>query len=288
MTKRILLLAVVFIMIALGSSASLALDFMGPPTPDLKQGQFSAGLDYTYSEMNLKFNENKTNWQYYRFGVPGNSGVEKLPSKTVKNFRTNKIFAHLGYGLTDNWDVFLRLGATNVDFKTDELFDDDSSPQDVHGDTDFAIGFGTKATFYQNENWQLGGVFQMSWAKSGENTSGGDPAELAWYSAVDAEITEIQIALGPTFWLNDHFCIYGGPFFHFVDGDINGKLLQTWPDNGITDSYTEKLQWDINEASFFGGYVGGQINITENASLCIEYLHTAFADAIGMNVLWKL
>jgi hypothetical protein len=90
---------------------------MGPPMAGLEKGQFSAGVDYSYSSMNLKLYNGKWN-------------DSDVSSFTVKYVKMNTVLAKLGYGITDNWEAYLDLGGANVN----------------HEDAGFAIGFGTKAT----------------------------------------------------------------------------------------------------------------------------------------------
>ena len=81
-------------------------------------------------------------------------------SLTIKNFKTNKAYFNLGYGIIDGLDVFLRLGATTVTFG-DSIWED-AEKFDNHAD--FTVGCGIKATFYEHDNLKLGGLFQASWA----------------------------------------------------------------------------------------------------------------------------
>ena len=263
--EKKLLLAVVLVVVC--SSAAFALDPMGPPMAGLKKGQFSAGADYSYSEMDLKLSEGK--WS----DSLGFSG--KLPSGKIKNIKMNKVYANLGYGVADNWEMFLRLGGANTDFKTD-LFDVGSVQKEFDSDTSFAIGFGTKATFYEEPKLKLGGLFQMSWASTDAKANG-----PTWSESLGIDIMEIQIAAGPTYKLMECVSIYGGPFFHIIDGDVEAKL------RFLGSPTVTKRSYDIDEVGCFGGYIGTQVDVIENVPFCIEYQHTASADALAMSLIWK-
>jgi opacity protein-like surface antigen len=80
--KKNLLLAV--IVVALVSSAALALDPMGPPAAGLKKGQWSAGVDYSYSNMDLK--QFLTSWS-------------NNTNETLEINKMHKIYANIGYGI---------------------------------------------------------------------------------------------------------------------------------------------------------------------------------------------
>ena len=135
MEKRILLLVVIFMGAGLWSSSALALAPMGPPMASLEQGQYSAGVDYSYSEMDIEVSG---------YGL----------TATQKDVETNMIFANLGYGIAPNVEAFLRLGVA------------DAESEGFSGDTEFAYGFGIKGTFAQEGDLVWGGLFQMSWMTS--------------------------------------------------------------------------------------------------------------------------
>lgn len=222
--------------VGLCASAAFALTPMGPPTATLKQGQYSVGLDYSNSRMDFIANGDK-----------------------IKNVNANALYTKLGYGASDNCEMFLNLGIANADFKLEG--------GRFVGDTGFAIGFGTKGTFYEDADLKLGGLFQVNWADLGGT------AKVPGREAVDLDIREIQIAAGPNYRLMEGVSIYGGPFFHFLHGDWNG--------GAVTGSS------DIHEAHSFGGYIGTQIDVRENLAFNIEYLHTGAADMLGMGLTYR-
>lgn len=272
MEKRLLLLTVVFTMVGLGPFPAFGLDPMGPPTGSLREGQFQLGADYSYSTMDLKLTDGK--WTEHFNGWFYDSG--EAVSLTLKDFKMNKVYANLGYGILDNWDLFLRLGGASAKFG-DSIWEDGER---FDGSAGFTIGLGTKATFYQEGPLKLGGLFQVSWADlDGELRAG------HWSSAdsVDIKLTEIQIALGPSYELAEGISIYGGPLFHFVNGDLDDRFSETYCKGILTSNYS----WDIDEASIFGGYIGLQVDAIENLSFNIGYQHTAAADALGLSLIWR-
>ena len=97
---------------------------------------------------------------------------------------------------------------------------------------------------------------------------------------------EIQIAMGPTYELCEGISIYGGGFFHLMDGsvDLNGSATTV----GIPQfRYDLDSSYDIDRVSELGGYIGACIKTTNDISCSIEYQHTDSADAIAMRVLWR-
>lgn len=244
MKKRMLLLGVVLMVAGLWSSAALALTTMGPPMAGLKQGQSGVGFDFSYSEMDVE--------------VSG-LGI----SETLDDVESFAYLVNLSYGITDNWEAFIRLGLTDVEF---EEFD---------GSSEFAYGFGTKVTFEQKDAVTWGGLFQMTWAKSDDSLTGYVPGYGIVTADIEIDFYEIQIAVGPTYELNDTTSIYGGPFLHFINGDLDVSVL------GVTGSL------DVEQESVLGGYIGLTTEIAENTDLNLEFLFTGDAQAVGLRLVHK-
>lgn len=245
--KKLLLLSVVLIVVALTGSVVLAMAPMGTPTAGLKQNQFRAGVDYSYSVMDIE-------------GSPSDGD-----DYTIKDFTSNGIWANLGYGISDSLEAFVRLGAANGDFDEIEDGEDDIG---YSGDYEFSWGFGAKYTFWQQQekiNW--GALFQMTWLSTED-----DITMESGESKVEIDSYEIQVAVGPTWKASDNLSIYGGPFVHFLRGDIDFE-------GGESD--------DLKEKSEFGGYVGAQANLTETALLFGEVQFTGDGWAFGTGVGWK-
>jgi hypothetical protein len=268
------LLSLVLAVFGLGSSACFALDLMGPPASGLRQGQFHVGADYSYSEMDLELDAGR--WVEYLDGVFNDAG--DALSFTLKDFETARLYASFGYGIADNWDVFVRLGGTDAQFG-DSIWQDqerfDSGAQ-------MAIGGGVKATFYEEGNLRLGALLQASWAEFD-----GELLAPHWAAAdsVEMDITEIQIAVGATCRLTDQVSIYGGPFFHFVDGDLDDVYSEI--DEATGGLLTSHYSWSVQEDSILGAYIGAQVDLADNCSVNIECQLTSAAEAICLGLLWR-
>ena len=217
---------VVTIMVLMCSQA-FGLTLMGPPKAELEQGQKSVGFNLSYSEMDLK--------------------VDSVSLDDVESFA---YLVNLGYGVSDEWDFFIRLGLT------------DTEQEDFDSSAEFAYGFGTKATFSQQESVTWGGLLQILWSEANDDILGLD-VEIDYY--------EIQIAFGPTYNVGG-ISIYGGPFLHFVDGDFKVSGLGSA---------------DIEQESEFGGFVGAQFDLAENTSCSVECQLTGDAWAIGTGIVWR-
>ena len=265
--------ALALVVAGLSGSAAFALDPMGPPAASLQRGQFKAGADFSHSTMDLKLN--KGTWVEYLDGVFFDSG--DAVSLTLKNFKANKAYANLGYGVADNFEAFLRLGGASSRFG-DSLWEDQ---EEFDSNADFAVGGGIRATFYEEGNVALGGLVQTSWA-----AFDGQLKAAHWASGdfVEIDITEVQIAVGPTVRCTDRLQIYGGPFLHVVGGDLDDNFVAV--DAGTGGLLASEYSWNIDEKSIFGGYIGAQVELIENCLLNIEYQHTGAADAFGASLIW--
>jgi hypothetical protein len=251
MTKKLLLVFVVLTVVAVAGSSALALTPMGPPKAGLKTGQFRAGVDYSYSKGDIK-----ASW------IDGSAEI-------LKDVKSNEIFANVGYGISDNWEAFVRLGAANADIDKARIIEDDLTYDfGFNGQYEFSWGFGTKATLLQQENLSWGTLFQVDWLNTKDSVDGDD---------VDIDLYQFQIALGPTYKLTDGLSIYGGPFVHLISGSIDWSYADGDP--------TSKA--DLRQKSELGGYIGLDADITQNASLYGEFQITADEWAFGTGISWK-
>jgi hypothetical protein len=180
----------------------------------------------------------------------------KVEGEKIDNVTSNMIFGNLGYGIMDEWEGFARLGVANVDYHDGDL----------SGDYGFAWGFGTKVTFLKQENLNWGALFQMTWTDSKDKDED-----------VKFDFYDMQIAVGPTWKLNDTLSIYGGPFVHLIKGHVDNV---TNDDDVVTDV-------DLKEYSAFGGYVGAEAALAANTSLFGEFQFTGSGWAIGTGINWK-
>lgn len=216
-----------------------ALSFMGPPKAELNQGQYGLGLDYTFSEMDVELSGYGVSW--------------------TEEIETNTLFTNLSYGNTNDWEVFLRLGLSKVE------------ADDFDGDNEFAYGFGTKV----NLGMDWGILFQVGWFEGNDTVTGFLPGFGIVTADQEIDAYEIQIAIGPTYDAGN-YKIYGGPFFHFIDGDLDVDIA------GIGSG-----SFDIEEESMFGGYVGFLAEITSNSDIGVEFQFTGDTQAVGLRYIHR-
>lgn len=284
MKKKIALVAVGLIVIGACNSVVSALPAMGPPRALVGQDQYAVGLGYSYSQMDLEASGRSRE-------DPGSGvwGPWLASDHDIQDLTSNIVLGQLGYGLSQNADVFVYLGASDAQ---DEMKERSGVyPGDEYTGLDcnfgFAWGLGARATFWQEGDLTWGGLIQVIW----ENPSDGDiklspePPTLPNTLTGDAELDlrEIQVAIGPTLQLQD-FCVYGGPFLHFVDGNIDASVSGL-DSSGVPPLERVELSEDIKQESELGFYAGVQADATESTSWYAEYRITGDAWGVGIGAI---
>jgi len=285
MQKKIAILAVALIVVGVCSSVVSALPLMGPPRALIGQDQWNVGLGYSYSQMDLEASgESRED--------PG-SGIwgPWLGSKhDIKDLTSNLVLGQFGYGVSENVDVFLCLGVSDAQDDMEEstagVYPGDKYTG-LDGGLGFAWGLGARATFWKDGDVTWGGLLQVLW----ENPSEGDislnpepptlPNRLT--GDVELDLREIQVAVGPTVQL-EGFSVYGGPFLHFVEGDIETSVSGL-DSSGIPPLDRVELSEDIKEESELGVYVGLQGEADAETSWYAEYRMTSDAWGLGIGAV---
>ena len=272
--RKIGFLSFLCMTIGLLASTTFALDPMGPPAAGMDAGQMQVGIDYSNSTMDLELS--KGTWIELLDGAFSGAG-DAIPFD-LKDFEAHRAYAHIGFAATDRLEVFVRVGATEAEFG-DSIW---LAQEEFESSTDVAVGAGLKATFYDDGALKVGGLIQANWSEYNGTLMG---PTLPAPDRVEIDINEFQAALGATYTWTERFAIYGGPFLHFVSGDLDDTFSEIDPISG--GLLTSKYSWEIEEDSVFGGYAGVQLDLTENCSFNIEGQITGAADAIGMSLLWR-
>ena len=285
MEKRIALLALALIVVGVCSSITIALPPMGPPRATLQEGQWEFGLEYGYNEMDLQ-----------TFGTvkevqvsPSVVRVNGYTEYKIEDLQSNLYLARLGAGVWENWDLFVRFGATDAQDEITEVLATGALGDqyaDFDGGSGFAWGFGTRTTFYQEGDTTWGGLLQITWANPDESDII-DKSDTSFAGNAEIDYWEVQIAIGPTVEF-DSFRLYGGPFLQFVNGDleISGEYVDSDTPGGPYDIIV-KADHDVREESQLGGYAGAQWYLDENSSLYTEIQFTDDAWGAGVGITWK-
>lgn len=250
MKKKLLTLFVVCLLVGLCSNV-FAMTPIGTPTTGLTEGQFSAGTEYSYSDQLVDFD--------YR----GGSGV--MPDFTKHNLRISALTGRLGYGITDDWEGYINLGIARAKA---------SENMARHSADGMIYGIGTKVNLHEDDKLKWGGLVQVKWLRlNGDaiSPSGG------WEGDLDLDMMQMQVAVGPTYQLEDDLLIYGGPIWFYLDGKkrYREKTVATWFE-----------KYDMANRSEFGGYIGLQMDVPTDAKLNIEYQKTGDNDMVSAGLLW--
>ena len=272
--KKIWLLGFALMILGLCGSNLFALDLMGPPVAELEKGMFRAGIDYSSSTTELELIEGKTTT--YSNGVLVYEGA--VSSQTINDFKVDTLYANVGYGIAENYEVFLRMGAANATFG-DTFWEE---REEFENKYNFAISAGAKATFYEGFDWKIGGIFQINMTElDGEINS--STWTIIQPQFVEISSTEMQIALGAKYMRTGWLSLYGGPFLHFISGDFDLTFTRITGFNFDTGKYSSEFK----DGPTYGGYIGAQIEIAKNYYANIEYQQTSSADVIGANIMMR-
>lgn len=273
--RKICYLALALVMAGLGGEIAFALDPMGPPASALQQGEYKAMLDYSFSQMDFDLADGK--WTELLDGVFYDSG--QAVDLVIKDFETHRAYAGLGYGIFDNWEVFLRAGGAKATFG-DSLWEDG---EDFDSNIDFAAGAGIRATFFEAGDLLLGGLLQGSYSEfDGELDAPGWPSS----DFVEVKIMEAQLALGATYRWTDWLSVYGGPFAHVVRGDFDDTF--TFYNDEVGGLVQSHFYWYIDEGPNYGAYLGALMALGRSSAFNVELQFTSDANAIGMGLMWRI
>ena len=146
----------------------------------------------------LRQNESRIGFDYstgeydVELSIAGYSG-------TLGDVEQDMFFARVGAAPVDKVELFVRLGMSEVEDLSEE----------------FAWGAGFKATVFDSSPAPWGVLFQITHIEGD-----GSYVDEDGLITADLDLYEMQIAVGPSY-REGNVCIYGGPFLHFVNGDLD-------------------------------------------------------------------
>jgi hypothetical protein len=255
---------------------------MGPPTATLREGQWSVGGEFAREEADME-----------AFGRV----VEAIDEDfiffyaqpfTLRDFRSNMFFGTVAYGVCENWNVFVRLGAANA--RDDVILHPATSGFDedrirFNGNYGFAWGVGTRATFCRWGPWSVGGLAQVTWFDPGDDSFVlADPAvpdELI-VGNIGIDYWQTQVSLAAMYQV-DFFRFWAGPFLQFVRGDLDLDgvfLIEDFVGGTIRGSA------DIRESSWVGAHFGASWAIADQWNLWVEGQITSDSWLVGVGAVF--
>jgi hypothetical protein len=258
MKKKILLLVVVVGVTCLCSSQVFAVDLLGPPAGSLIKGETSLGLAYLSAQMDVDVKLKTSSGYTYKGEADG-----------VKQQRA---FIDVSHGLTDAIDIFGRIGGSRLEIHEYTWFAGDDHIFD--GDMGIAFGGGVRGTIYEQNSTKFGAVALINWSRTEDQRQ----AVLgSAYSSAEIEYYEFMLACGVVHPLAPNVNVYGGPFFWWLDGELEGTGISSSP---------VKVSDDIEEEGV-GAYLGGVFEITDNWSICAEFQWADGASGFGVSGVWR-
>jgi hypothetical protein len=250
---------------------------MGPPIATLSEGQWSLGGEFALERLDLEAFGTST--ETYE----GGSTVTAQCLK-IEDLEATMLFGTFAYGLCDNWNVFVRVGA--ADAQDDVILHTETNASadrfGFDGDMGFAWGVGTRATFCRSGPWTFGGLVQVTWFNPGDSDfQYGDPADAVEGAvAGDASIDywQTQVALTVACQI-DTWTLWAGPFLQYVEGDLDldGQIVLDEEIVGRFDCAT-----DIEESSQFGGQFGANWGFADHWNLWVEGQVTGDSWLVGI------
>ena len=239
------------VILVLAAGRLYAIAPIGPAASTLEHRQVECGFEYA----NTKLDDLPVDFTFKLLGLTGSA---EMPL----SYDTDVYWAKLGYGLIDQADVFLRLGAADLDSSGME----------------FAWGLGVRATIVETERLDCGLVAQVNWfSGDDEGTIQDETFGLVSYSG-DLSLRAIQIAAGPVY-KGDGFSVYGGPFVYWIKGD--GDIMLG--DGNTTFGAT----FDVESDPRVGGYVGLSVAVKDNVNLAAEYQFAEHGRAFGCSLIYR-
>jgi hypothetical protein len=179
-----------------------------------------------------------------------------------EDVKTNVYYATLGYGLTNNWEVYGRLGI--ADLKGRVSFAEYDFEWGANFDNDVVWGVGTRLTFHERNRIRWGVTAQMNWIDTSADREETSIEYGRIKRTLDLSAYDLLVAVGPTVDMGG-WELYGGPFFYMFDGDVD--YMETWTGDG---GGWEKGSSEVDEDSNFGGYIGAAIPVVANTHVTLE------------------
>ncbi len=306
MTNAKALLAVGLVSMAILASTALGGAPMGPPMALMGEGKWGFGAEYGHENTDL--NAQGTLRSLYTVdGAP--IPYDFVETVKINDLAMNMIFADLAYGVCDNWDIFVRVGAADA---RDEVRGRSNSPvnpvpadielpaqlgviQDypigsLDSNFGFAWGVGTRATFCRSGPWSFGGLVQATFFKpSDSDISYPDPLwgpgqGIQHVGTATLDFWQTQVSLAASYQV-DTLRLWAGPFLQFVAGDFDRRGKIVYADATPPDCFSASS--DLQQESEIGGHFGGNWSINQQTDLWVEGQVTGDSWLVGIGLIFK-
>jgi hypothetical protein len=253
---------------------------MGSPTAYLGAGRWGFGAEYGYGQMDLETSGTVTE-------VTGLLDTAWAQSFRMDSLKTNMAFGTIAYGLTDNWDLFARIGATDAKSTVvvlPAIVDAEKRQDDFDGSFGLAWGVGTRATLHKAGPWSFGGLAQITWFRPGDSEFAiEDPLipDESWVGDTKLSYWQAQASLAAAFQA-DAWRFWAGPFLQFTQGDMDFS-----GNTSVGGVLTGTLNWSstIDDSFQVGGHFGANWEICDQFNLWGEGQITSDAWMVGVGLV---
>jgi hypothetical protein len=250
------------------------------------QDQWGVGIEYGRQTIDLQAS-GTLRAHYTAEAIP----VDVAERLCIEDLTANMIFGTLAYGVWDDWDVFVRVGASDADADIqarghDVLGEFGGVHEYDLGSTDgsfgFAWGVGTRATFHRWGPWAVGGLAQFTWFQPGDgDISYTDPlqgAGVVHTGEASLDYWTIQLSLAAIYQV-DAWQFWAGPFLQFIRGDLDRSgVIEGLPGD------TFRASADIEEESQIGGHLGATWDMADEWNVWAEGQFTGDSWLIGLGL----
>jgi hypothetical protein len=266
---------------------------MGPPIAVLGEGQWSIGGEFAHEQIDLQ----GTGMFQSVFLLDPAETFDFVETQQIQDLELNMFFGTLAYGVCDNWDLFVRVGAADAQ-------DDISATADVvdigvpgeyslgQFDASYGLawGVGTRATFCRSGPWSFGGLVQVTWFEPDDSDieypdpivpPDGQTITQVGDASIDFWQTQVSMAVA---YEMEEFRVWAGPFLQFIEGDFerSGSILVDGEDFGDTFD----ASGEIRDESQFGGFLGASWNMAEQWTLWGEGQITGDSWLVGVGIVF--
>lgn len=281
--KAILSILSVGLCLSISAKTARAGTAMGPAMATVEQGQWSLGVEYAFENITLSADGHGIE------SIVGGGSDRYDQRFEIEDLETNMIFGRLTYGLCDQWDVFVRLGAADAqdDIKVDGtgiITGATGGRVGFDGSYGLAWGVGTRATFWTSGPWSLAGLAQATWLDPDDSrfrlTDRDYPNEAV---VGDAKLDYLQTQFSlAAIYQEESWGAWVGPFVQLVDGDLD--LDAQFVIDGVTQG-TITCSGDVEEESEVGVHAGIACGLAPNLACWVEGQYTPDSWLLGIGAV---
>ena len=255
------------------SEQAFALNFMGPPTAELNQGQWAVGYNYAYSVQDL--NKTGQDWSIIIDDIVTSTGEGQL---RIEDLTVQRHYIGVNCGLIDSWEIYARIGFSDVEGDINWLGEGIKTGYDFSND--FAWGWGTKITLKRSDTVAWGASLHMDWLDTSTSKTKNIPGSGLRKDTVSIDTYDTLLAVWPTIDMSG-WKLYGGLFYYSLDGDY------CFERNSFELDTIEREDANIKEGSDLGAFIGAVLDVADNSDLTAELSFTSDGWALGAGIAQK-